>query len=171
MKPENHLTKKYTKNTYRWVIYKVIYKYTVIASVVFGWVVLPIFRSESPQPSWLGVPLADPKRGSRRLPWRRLLRRLFPWPRDEKRWKNAAKTMERKGKTSFFFFKGQKNRTLRLLKLPCVSLFSRANTEVQHLIIFVIGFLLCLVSPYAKKNRIPSRVARSVIGWRTISWS
>lgn len=87
--------------------------------------------------------------------------------------KNAGKTLQKpwkgKGKPRFFFLKGQKNRTLRLLKLPCVSLFSRANTEVQHLIIFVIGFLLCLVSPYAKKNRIPSRVARSVIGWRTIS--
>ena len=90
------------------------------------------------------------------------------WKTLEKRCKNHGKEREN---LVFFFLKGQKNRTLRLLKLPCVSLFSRANTEVQHLIIFVIGFLLCLVSPYAKKNRIPSRVARSVIGWRTISWS
>jgi hypothetical protein len=62
------------------------------------------------------VPLADPKRGSRRLPWRRLLRRLFPWPRDEKRWKNAAKTMERKGKTSFFFFKGSKESNFAIIE-------------------------------------------------------
>ena len=48
--------------------------------------------------------------------------------------KNAGKTLEKPWK------RVKRIELCDFLKLPCVSLFSRANTsEVQHLIIFVIG--------------------------------